>query len=131
VIYATGKRARGPHYDLEVLKACVRADNFHVYKSRALDIVQQVFKCGKVQARTYVREIVLSLEAADYSHTLRHPNGAVQDVYGKLIQGEGWYIKIEIDFSDGEAGVISCHPAERELSTRRGVLPPTWRKGYP
>jgi hypothetical protein len=130
MIFRTGKRAKGPAHDLEAFKAELRLDNFRVYRTRALDVVQRLRRCGKPAAREFIRQAALSLEAADYAHTLRHPNGQEQDVYGKLIREEGWYLKIEISLVDGEPGIISCHPAEHDLDTRGGTVPRTWRKRF-
>lgn len=128
MIFRTGKQSRGPHYDLETFKAALHADRFHVYAGSALDVVARLLKCGRLGAREYVRQVGLSLEQGDFAHTLRHPNGAVQDVYGKRVEAEGWYVKFEIDVCDGEAGIISCHPAEHDLQTRRGTVPRTRRR---
>jgi hypothetical protein len=118
----------GPCYDLEAFKTELRSDNFHVYKSRALDVIQRLRGCTKPQARRFARDAVLSLAADDFAHTLLHGNGQLQDVYGKLIAEEGWYLKIEINVSDGEPGIVSCHPAEYDLGTRGGVVPRARRR---
>lgn len=115
-------RVPGPGVDLAAFQAQVRNGIFHVYKTRALDVICRIRKCTVREAREHVKVAVLSLEAGDYSHTLRTPNGQVQDVYGRLIQGEGWYLKIEIQMHDGEPGIVSCHPAEHDLSTVRGTV---------
>ena len=82
-------RVPGPGVDLVAFQAQVQRGNFHVYTTRALDVVCRVRKCTVRAAREHVKVAVLSLEDGDYSHTLRTPNAQVQDVYGKLIQGEG------------------------------------------
>jgi hypothetical protein len=55
------------------------------------------------------------------------PDGQIMDVYGKVIEEDGWYLKIEIHMHDGQPGILSCHPAERDLTTRTGVVPGTRR----
>jgi hypothetical protein len=67
--------------------------------------------------------VVLSLQDGDYAHTLKMPDGQLMDVYGKIIEGDGWYLKIEIHMNDGQPGIVSCHPAARDLATRNGVVP--------
>ena len=76
-----------------------------------------------LQARAFARDAVLSLLPGDYAHTLEMPNGQVQDVYGKVIEADGWYLKIEIHMSDDQPGIVSCHPAEHDLQTRTGTVP--------
>jgi hypothetical protein len=71
----------------------------------------------------YAKRVVLSLEPGDYAHTLKLPDGQIHDVYGKLIDAEGWYVKIEIHINDGQPGIVSCHPAEHDLLTVAGVIP--------
>jgi len=72
---------------------------------------------------------VLSLKPEDYAHTLEVQDNQIQDVYGLVIQEEGWYLKIEIHVGDGEPGIVSCHPAEYDLRTRGGIVPGMRRGG--
>jgi hypothetical protein len=118
-----GKGVPGPVVDLKEFQTQVRAGNVHIYKTRALDIIQAVRKCRVQEARVYAKRAVLSLEDGDYAHTLQMPDGQLMDVYGKVIEDDGWYLKIEIHMKDGQPGVLSCHPAERDLVTRSGVVP--------
>lgn len=122
-----GKIVPGPRVDLAEFQAQVRAGNVHVYKTRALNVIQTVRKCRVREARAYAKRAVLSLEDGDYAHTLRMPDGQIMDVYGKVIEEDGWYLKIEIHMHDGQPGILSCHPAERDLTTRTGVVPGTRR----
>lgn len=123
-----GKQVPGPRFDLEQFKSELRSDNFHVYRTRALDPIRAVLGCTARRARTFARQAVLALEPGDYAYTLAMPNGQVQDVYGVLINADGWYLKIEIHMDDGQPGIVSCHPAEYDIVTIRGTLPrSTWR----
>lgn len=117
----------GPSVDLAEFQAQVRAGNFHVYVTRALDCIQLVRECTPRDARQYARRAVLSLQKNDYAHTLKMPNGQLMDVYGKVIEGDGWYLKIEIHMNDGQPGIVSCHPALHDLATRKGVVPASTR----
>jgi hypothetical protein len=56
------------------------------------------------------------------------PDGQLMDVYGKVIHEDGWYLKIEIHMNDGQPGIVSCHPAERDIATRSGVVSPSTRR---
>lgn len=124
----TGKLVPGPRYDLAAFQAEVRRGNVHVYKTRAANIIRTLRACGPARAVEYARQAVLSLGPGNYAHTLKMPDGQVHDVYGKLIDAEGWYVKLEIHVSDGQPGIISCHPAEYDLVTLNGVVPRSRRK---
>jgi hypothetical protein len=118
-----GRSVPGPSVDLAEFQAQVRAGNFHVYKTRALNCIQLIHECTQKEARQYARRAVLSLRDDDYAHTLKMPDGQLMDVYGKVIEGDGWYLKIEIHMNDGQPGIVSCHPAARDLATRKGIVP--------
>jgi hypothetical protein len=122
-----GRSAPGPSVDLTEFQTQVRAGNFHVYSKRALDCIQLVRECTRREARQYARRAVLSLQEGDYAHTLKMPDGQLMDVYGKVIDKDGWYLKIEIHMNDGQPGIVSCHPAARDLATRKGVVPASTR----
>ncbi|HEX2079452.1 MAG TPA: hypothetical protein VHG08_17125 [Longimicrobium sp.] len=123
-----GGQVPGPAYDLAAFQAEVQKRNVHVYKGRALDIIKVLRECSQAEARAFARRTVLMLTPDDYAHTLKMPDGQIQDVYGRLIAGEGWYLKIEINRYDGQPGIVSCHPAAYDLVTRSGVVPSSGRK---
>lgn len=118
-----GRRVPGPHYDLAAFQLETEKRNVHIYKGRALNIIQLLRQCSPRRAAEYARSAVLSLTPGDYAHTLLMPDGQMQDVYGKLIDAEGWYLKIEIHIRDGQPGIVSCHPAEYDLKTKTGIVP--------
>ena len=118
-----GKRVPGPYYDLEAFKAEVRAGNVHVYRTRAIALIQEIRRCSRGRAVEFAHKAALSLSPEAYAHTLLMPDRQVHDVYGIMIQGKGWYVKIEIHTIDGQPGIVSCHPAEYDLVTRGGVVP--------
>lgn len=118
-----GRRVPGPCVDLGQFKAGLRAGNFHIYRTRALDPVCRLLRCGVRQARGFVKRVGLALQESDYAHTLIMPNGQIQDVYGMMIDMDGWYMKIEIHMEDGQPGIVSCHPAEHDLVTLNSVIP--------
>jgi hypothetical protein len=115
-------RVPGPAFDLAAIQARIRAGDFHVYKSRALNVLQSVLACTEWQARQYASKAVLSLEPGDYAHTLETLNGQLQDVYGRVLDEAGWYVKLEIHMNDGQAGIVSCHPAEHDIVTLNGLV---------
>jgi hypothetical protein len=121
-------RVPGPAFDLTQFQAEVRQENFHVYITRALQIIKKVRQCDRLEAREYAKRAVLSLQQGDYAHTLKTANGQLHDVYGKLMDEEGWYLKIEIHIRDGQPGIVSCHPAEHDLETNAGVVPRSRRE---
>ena len=123
-----GRTAPGPSVDLAEFQTQVRAGNFHVYVKRALETIQLVLECTQREARQYAKRAVLSLQEGDYAHTLKMPDGQLMDVYGKVIEEDGWYLKIEIHMNDGQPGIVSCHPAARDLATRNGVVPASTRR---
>jgi hypothetical protein len=118
-----GRRIPGPYYDLEAFKAEVRAGNVHVYDGRAVKIIRALRGYSRERAISFAIEAVLALTPGDYAHTLKVHGDQIQDVYGLIIQEEGWYLKIEIHVGDGQPGIVSCHPAEYDLQTRRGTVP--------
>lgn len=123
MLIKSGRRIPGPYYDLEAFKAEVRAGNVHVYHGRAMDLIRVHRKCAKREARQFAKDAVLSLTSNDYAHSIEVAGGQVHDVYGLVIEEEGWYLKIEIHVGDGQPGIISCHPAEYDLQTRAGIVP--------
>jgi hypothetical protein len=125
----SGKQVAGPCYDLAEFQAQVQSGNVHVYKTRALNIIRALRGLTREGAVEYAKRVVLSLQPGDYAHTLKLPHGQMHDVYGKLIDAEGWYVKIEIHMNDGQPGILSCHPAEYDLVTVAGILPRS-RNGF-
>jgi hypothetical protein len=119
----SGRRVPGPYYDLEAFKAEVRAGNVHVYRTRAVDTVQEALDCPPADARRFAKGAVLLLTENAYAHSLEMHDGQVHDVYGLILRETGWYLKIEIHVGDGQPGIVSCHPAEYDLRTRGGIVP--------
>ncbi len=67
--------------------------------------------------------VLLKLELVNFAHTVQMTYD-VADVYGVIVEENGWYLKITIDEQDSELVVISFHPLERPLRTRSGEVKP-------
>ena len=58
-------------------------------------------------------------------------SGVPADEYGIVIEDNGWYVNLQINGDDGDAEVCTCHPPERDLRTKGGVVPASdhnWRE---
>lgn len=51
-------------------------------------------------------------------------DGSQSDVYAKLLDELGWYVKLAFKVEDDEVDVQSCHQARHDLTTKgAGVVP--------
>jgi hypothetical protein len=116
-------------YSLLEIQKKVRADPDCVYvaKTTGVDMIMQVRNCSAKEAVDFAREAVLSLSADCFSDTVRMAKQSVADVYGKVIDGMPWYIKLR---ADGDVvDLLSCHLPDRDIETRGGVVSCTVRPG--
>ncbi|MGH7578236.1 MAG: hypothetical protein ACREM1_24360 [Longimicrobiales bacterium] len=118
---AGGKRIPGPIYKLAEIQRKLKVGQFHLYEKRAGSVLRGLNKCTDREARKIATKLLAALTDADYAHSLETENGLKQDVYGQIVEGEGWYFKI--DMSDpNQPAIASCHPAEHDLKTMKGVV---------
>lgn len=120
-----GKKANaGPEHDLDVIQQYVANNQFHPYDKSALSRVIQVFGGDRRQAARKIKEIVATLAPDDFVETVTMGDGSRSDVYGKLLDDLGWYLKLAFNVQDDEVDVQSCHPARYDLTTKgAGVVP--------
>jgi len=90
-------------------------------------MIMQARSCSATEAVAFARVAVLSLSADCFSETVRMARDAEADVYGKVIDGMPWYIKLRAD-GDG-VDLLSCHLPDRDIKTRGGVVSCTVRPG--
>jgi len=96
----------------------VACGKLFVQRTRALD-----FFSSPREALATVKEVLVGLELGSFAHSVKL-TWDVADVYGVVIEEEGWYLKITVDEEEPELVVISFHPLERPLRTRGGVIEP-------
>ncbi len=79
----------------------------------------------RTEALDWIHGVLAELRAQDFAHSVQLEIHTA-DVYGVVVDNRGWYLKITVD-SDARGRlllVISCHPIERSLMTRLGVIEP-------
>jgi hypothetical protein len=108
----------GPHWPLQRVKDLVEEGRLFIQRTRALDFFSTLSEALKA-----ARVTLLELDVSNFAHTLKMTYD-VADVYGVMIEGESWYLKLTIDEQEPEVVVISFHPLERPLKTRGGILKP-------
>ena len=111
-----------PRWPLERVKALASAGAVWVRRTRA-----RVFFAGNAEAVRAVTRAIAALTDDDFAATATLADKTAADVYGVLIDGAGWYLKLWIDEEgpDGaEVDVISFHPLEHPLRTRKGMVSP-------
>ena len=103
---------------MQRIKDLAKEGRLFVQRTRALD-----FFATLGEALQTARTTLLDLEISNFAHTVKMTYD-VADVYGVVVEGEGWYLKLTIDEQEPEVVVISFHPLERPLKTRGGILKP-------
>jgi hypothetical protein len=120
-------KARVPHWPLDRVKQLVSEGKVFVQKTRALE-----FFATMEAAYLTVEATVSGLTTKAFAHSMQQTQD-VCDVYGVLVEGDGWYLKICIDEGTPEnapeVAVVSFHPLERPLRTNSGeVKPKGWQE---
>jgi len=103
---------------MQRIKDLAKEGRLFIQRTRALD-----FFATLSEALQTARTTLLDLEISNFAHTVKMTYD-VADVYGVVVEGEGWYLKLTIDEQEPEVVVISFHPLERPLKTRGGILKP-------
>jgi hypothetical protein len=76
-----------------------------------------------VAARATVQMTVAALTTRSFAES-KEQTYDVCDVYGVLVEGVGWYLKLCIDEAVPEVAIISFHPLEHPLRTNGGMVKP-------
>lgn len=118
-----------PLYDLEKIKKCVREKKPRTItfpaEKRSVKAVIKVFKekdnrdMSDVEARDYILARISMLKKTDFSHHGEFGEDYA-DVYGRVFEGENWYIKLDYDDESGVLREISFHPAIDKIYLANG-----------
>jgi hypothetical protein len=106
---------QGPYFNLLRLKARLMCGDFHLYRTRGLDPLRRVMGSSAQQARAFVREVVLSLEASNYGGSVVPPGGKMRDVYTVFVRDAGWFLRIELRMEGGRPAIVVCEPQECDV----------------
>ncbi len=109
-----------PFHDLGEFKRLILAgDGFYLVSRNGLRDIMYERRCSVSEARQFARDTVLSLTLGDYCRvSYRYNGGQTADAYGKLVDGDGWYIEISI--YEAAPKVLSCHLALEPMETVSG-----------
>jgi Motility quorum-sensing regulator, toxin of MqsA len=108
-----------PRWSLERVKTLVATGKFAMTHSA----------CDRFPTRSdalaAAADVIRNLRPADFAHTAILPHH-IADVYGVSVHERGWYLKLAItEDAQGRAVLlISFHPLDRPLKTRKGVVYP-------
>ncbi len=79
----------------------------------------------RTEALDWIHGVIAELRPQDFAHSTQLEVHTA-DVYGVVAGNRGWYLKLTVE-NDARGRlvlVISCHPVERPLMTRLGVIEP-------
>lgn len=107
-----------PHWPIAQVQELAGAKRIWVQKTRAAD-----FFLTTSDAIRVAREVVMALTNDDFSHSTQLTVDLC-DVYGIVIDGDGWFLKLCVDVDVPELLIVSLHPLERPLKTNRGMVNP-------
>ncbi len=119
--------AQTPKFDLEEVKKLVDDCEFTV-PDKSINAVIAVFKdilgCPKsnVEAEVFIKNELVKLERKNFAQRSMVFGSVVADVYGKVIDGEPWYIKFLIESDDEDIWLeeLSFHPPDKPLMLQNG-----------
>jgi hypothetical protein len=109
-----------PIHNLAGVQARLRSgEDFMLARERGVNDISEALSCTAVEARSFALRSVLSLTEGDYGrYSIEYPK-ITFDEYGKVIDDDGWYIKLGVNESDVIV-IGSCHPALHEITTLDG-----------
>lgn len=116
----------GPRYVLADVQALVAKGEFWVSQGPAAARIISVLACTQKAARAYAANVIRSLAPDNYCETVQLSTD-VADVYGIVVGGDPWYIKLCIDPNGpngNEVSVISFHPPQHAMRTKAGTIKP-------
>lgn len=107
-----------PHWPIAQVQELAAAKRIWVQKTRAAD-----FFLTTSEAIRVAREVAMELTNDDFSHSIQLTVDLC-DVYGIVIDGGGWFLKLCVDVDVPELLIVSLHPLERPLKTNGGMVNP-------
>jgi hypothetical protein len=116
----------GPKHALDEVKMLASKWTMRLSVSKAREPLVKCFGTT-IAARSFARDIIMSLAENAYAETIEQRFGLLLDVYGVRAHEILWYIKLAIEVdSDGDdlLLVVSFHPAEKSIRTKGGELKP-------
>lgn len=121
-----------PCVPLKTIQAIVAAGRVDVGSTRARDPIMQHYDCSAAEAVQFAKDTISKLRPRDFIKQVTLGGGQRADEYGILQGDTGWYVKVLVarnaDASGDRVVVPSCHPAERDMRTKGGVVP-AWVDG--
>jgi hypothetical protein len=111
-------KAKKPYWDIARIQRLASAGQILLTEAKAKASFT-TFHAAEAAAR----DVIIGLDARQFAETLRQTS--VCDVYGVIIKGAGWYLKLTIDTGPPEELiVVSLHPLDRPLKTNAGMVKP-------
>lgn len=77
----------------------------------------------KLDAVRTAMEVLEKLSVSNFVETKAMTQDTC-DIYGVLIDGQGWFLKLCIDETVPEVVIVSLHPLERRIVTNSGIVEP-------
>lgn len=111
-----------PAWDLALVQEVASGGGRSVVlkKTRALDSF-----ASPAEAYRTTKKVLAQLSLDSFSETVTLRFDMKADVYGVVIGGAGWILKLTVDESVPQVVVISLHPLEKgPLRTRGGMVNP-------
>jgi hypothetical protein len=113
------EKERQPHWSLAEIRGLAARERL-VLTHAACD-----YFSTRSEALDWIHGVIAELRVADFAHSVELEVHTA-DVYGVVVDGCGWYLKLtlEMDAHEKLVLVISCHPVEYSLVTRGGTIEP-------
>lgn len=120
-------RKRPYHVLAEFQELLATSEDFYLARERGLRDTMYARRCTAEEARRFAKEVALSLTTDDYTEVSYEYSGQGgrmirHDGYAKVVDGEGWFLKIGIVGEGPHIG--SCHLTLEPARTQGGTLVP-------
>jgi hypothetical protein len=112
---------RHAEYDLTEIAACLASDSVFVARRTATEMIQAHLDVDPRTAERFARQVVARLRPGNYSGTVQLREGPA-DVYGIVVDGKSWYVKLHLARDRTRLHIVSCHLPDRDILTADGIV---------